>query len=42
MSHFSVLKINDCIFCRIVKGEMPSMKIYEDEFTYVFLDIRRC
>jgi len=31
--------MNDCIFCRIVKGEIPSMKIYEDKFTYVFWDI---
>ncbi len=28
-----------CIFCKIVKGEMPSYKIYEDEKTYAFLDI---
>lgn len=29
----------DCIFCKIIKGDIPSYKIYEDEFTYVFLDI---
>lgn len=29
----------DCIFCKIVNGEMPSYKIYEDEFTYAFLDV---
>lgn len=28
-----------CIFCKIIKGEMPSYKIYEDEKTYAFLDI---
>lgn len=28
-----------CIFCKIVSGEIPSYKIYEDEFTYAFLDI---
>lgn len=28
-----------CIFCSIVKGECPSFKIYEDEWTYAFLDI---
>ena len=28
-----------CIFCKIIKGEIPSYKIYEDEFTYAFLDI---
>lgn len=31
--------MEDCIFCKIVKGEMNSYKIYEDEFTYSFLDI---
>lgn len=29
----------DCLFCKIIKGEVPSQKIYEDEFTYAFLDI---
>ncbi len=29
----------DCIFCKIIKGEIPSYKIYEDEHTYAFLDI---
>lgn len=29
----------DCIFCKIVSGEVPSLKIYEDEFTFAFLDI---
>lgn len=29
----------DCIFCKIVAGELPSYKIYEDEKTLVFLDI---
>lgn len=31
----------DCIFCKIIKGEIPSYKIYEDEYTYVFLDIAK-
>lgn len=31
--------MNDCIFCKIIKGEIPSYKIYEDEKTYAFLDI---
>ncbi len=30
---------NDCIFCKIIKGEIPSYKVYEDEFTYAFLDL---
>ena len=29
----------DCIFCKIVSGEIPCKKIYEDEFVLVFLDI---
>ena len=28
-----------CIFCKILNGEIPSYKIYEDEYTYAFLDI---
>lgn len=31
--------MNDCIFCKIIKGEIPSYKIYEDEDTLAFLDI---
>ena len=31
--------MEDCLFCKIIKGEVPSYKIYEDEFTYAFLDI---
>jgi len=31
--------MNDCIFCKIVKGELPSYKVYEDEKTLTFLDI---
>lgn len=29
----------DCIFCKIIKGEIPSYKIYEDDFVLGFLDI---
>lgn len=32
--------MENCIFCKIVKGEIPSHKIYEDENFFVFLDIR--
>ncbi|WPG97693.1 Hypothetical protein R9X50_00047400 [Acrodontium crateriforme] len=28
-----------CIFCKIIKGEIPSMKIFESEKTFAFLDI---
>lgn len=29
----------DCIFCKIINGEIPSAKVYEDEEVYAFLDI---
>jgi histidine triad (HIT) family protein len=29
----------DCIFCKIVRGELPSFKVYEDDKTFAFLDI---
>lgn len=29
----------DCIFCKIISGEIPSYTIYEDEIVKVFLDI---
>lgn len=28
-----------CTFCKIISGELPSMKVYEDEFSCVFMDI---
>ena len=32
--------LNDnCIFCKIIKGEIPSTKVYEDDKMYVFKDI---
>ncbi len=31
--------MTDCLFCKIVAGEIPSTKIYEDEFVYAFADI---
>lgn len=31
--------MDDCIFCKIVKGEIPSTKVYEDEEILVFRDI---
>ena len=31
--------MEDCLFCKIIKGEIPSKKIYEDETVYVFEDI---
>jgi histidine triad (HIT) family protein len=29
----------ECIFCRIARGEIPSLKVYEDDLTLAFLDI---
>lgn len=31
--------MSDCLFCKIVAGEIPSTKIYEDDFVYAFADI---
>ncbi|MBF8808573.1 MAG: HIT family protein [Enterococcus lacertideformus] len=31
--------MENCIFCKIIKQEIPSYKIYEDEMVYAFLDI---
>jgi histidine triad (HIT) family protein len=31
--------MNDCIFCRIIKGEIPGKKIYEDDEMLTFHDI---
>lgn len=29
----------DCLFCSIIKGEIPSQKVYENEAVYAFRDI---
>ncbi|MDR1941993.1 MAG: histidine triad nucleotide-binding protein [Endomicrobium sp.] len=29
----------DCLFCKIIKGEIPSAKVYEDEEIFAFKDI---
>jgi histidine triad (HIT) family protein len=31
--------MSDCLFCKIVAGEIPSDKVYEDEDVYAFRDI---
>ena len=31
--------MKDCLFCRIVAGEIPSTKVYEDETVFAFRDI---
>ena len=29
----------DCLFCKIINGEIPSAQVYEDEFVFSFKDI---
>jgi histidine triad (HIT) family protein len=29
----------DCLFCRVIRGEIPSKKVYEDDRVYAFEDI---
>ena len=31
--------MNDCLFCKIIEGVIPSKKVYEDESVYAFCDI---
>ncbi len=31
--------MSDCLFCKIISGEIPSSKVYEDELCYAFNDI---
>ncbi|MBW1954577.1 MAG: HIT family protein [Deltaproteobacteria bacterium] len=31
--------MSDCIFCKIIQGEIPSVKIYEDDCVFAFMDI---
>ena len=31
--------MDDCVFCKIIKGEIPSEKVYEDEDVMAFKDI---
>lgn len=31
--------MDDCLFCKIIKGDIPSSKVYEDETVYAFNDI---
>ena len=30
----------ECLFCRIIRGDIPSKKVYEDAETFVFEDIK--
>ena len=31
--------MSDCLFCKIIAGEIPSNKVYEDDLCYAFTDI---
>ncbi len=31
--------MSDCLFCKIIAGDIPSSKVYEDELCYAFHDI---
>ena len=31
--------MEDCLFCKIIAGEIPSKKVYEDDLCYAFYDI---
>jgi len=30
---------DNCVFCKLLAGEIPSFKLYEDQLTYAFMDI---
>jgi len=34
--------MENCVFCKIVRGEIPNYTVYEDEFVLAFLDINPC
>ena len=31
--------MNDCLFCKIIGGDIPSKKVYEDDTVFAFRDI---
>lgn len=33
------IKMTDCLFCKIIAGDIPSTKVYEDEAVFAFRDI---
>ena len=35
----TILCVTDCLFCKIIVGEIPSKKVYEDDRSFVFEDI---
>jgi histidine triad (HIT) family protein len=34
-----IRKMQDCLFCKIIAGQIPSSKVFEDEHTLIFKDI---
>jgi histidine triad (HIT) family protein len=32
--------MDSCLFCRIIRGDLPSKKVYEDDHTFAFEDIQ--
>ena len=34
--------MEDCLFCKIIAGEIPSAKVYEDDHWFAFKDINPC
>ncbi|MDE2728175.1 MAG: HIT family protein [Gemmatimonadota bacterium] len=36
-----MVRDNDCVFCRIISGELDSATVFEDESTMAFLDLRQ-
>lgn len=33
------MRDDNCLFCKIISGDIPSAKVYEDEYVYAFRDI---
>ncbi len=33
--------MSDCIFCKIISGDIPSRKVFEDEWTFAFMDVAK-
>lgn len=31
--------MDDCLFCKIIRGEIPSSRVYEDDLVFAFRDI---
>ncbi|MHC4554256.1 MAG: HIT family protein, partial [Planctomycetota bacterium] len=33
------MSVQDCIFCKIIAGQIPCTKIYENDFVLAFMDV---